>query len=183
LIIWVTLGLTLLAAGAVGGFHAELRPRGVRRRAAPVVATAVVALVPAGVVLAEGTGQAPNWPVAAAPVRLASLPAPLLLLPSDVISDYHMMLWGTEGWPVMANGSSGFQSTDQVALRREALGFPDAASVAALRRRGVSTVVVIRSRIRETPWSEAADRPVVGLPLQRTDLGDAVVFDLRSPDP
>jgi hypothetical protein len=195
LIIWVTLGLCLLAAGAVARFAQAFRPRArVRpstspRRGTPprrgpraVTASAVVlvfALLPTAAVLAEGAGQAPQWPVSRSPVRLAELPGPVLLLPSDEIADYHMMLWSTEGWPVIANGSSGFQPVEQVALRQEVGGFPDAASLAALRRRGILSVVVIRSRAFETPWSDAASKPVAGLPVRRTVLGDAVVFDLR----
>jgi hypothetical protein len=188
LIIWVTLGLCLLAAGAVARFAAVLRPR-VRARAwaSPrrglrlVVASAVVlalTLLPTAAVVAEGAGQSPNWAVPRSPVRLTALPGPVLLLPSDEVGDYHMMFWSTEGWPVIANGSSGFQPVEQVALRQEVLGFPDTASVAALHRRGILTVVVVRSRASGGPWDGAADRPVAGLPVRRTDLGDAVVFDL-----
>jgi hypothetical protein len=189
LIIWVTLGLSLLAAGAVGRFHAELHgpaarsarraPPGARGPLAAMTVAAVLALTPTVAVLAEGAGLTHHWRVSPPPVKPASLPAPILLLPSDEIGDYHMMLWSTEGWPVIANGSSGFQPTEQVAIRREALGFPDAASVAALRRRGILTVVVVRTRAFGTAWSRAAVQPVTGLGIRRTDLGDAVIFDLR----
>lgn len=187
LIIWVTLGLCLLAAGAVARFAAEIRPRAPRwRELRSVVAAAALvtlALVPTVAVLGEGAGRVRHWTVARAPVQLAELPGPVLLLPSDEVGDYHMMFWSTEGWPVIANGSSGFQPTAQVALRREALGFPDAASVAALRRRGILSVVVVRSRAFGTPWSRAAVQSVAGLGIRRTDLGDAVVFDLRPSSP
>jgi hypothetical protein len=66
----------------------------------------------------------------------------------------------------------------QVALREVAKTFPDAASVAAFRSRGIRTVMITRSRTIGTPWEGAADRPVAGLGISRRDLGDGVVYDL-----
>jgi hypothetical protein len=182
LMIWVTLGLCLLAAGAVMRFPAALGSsvllRSGRVSRAIAGSAAVLAVLPAAAVLVEGTGDSRHWTVAASPVKLVALRGPLLLLPSSEIGDYHMMLWSVEGWPVIANGSSGFQPREQVAIRREAASFPDAESAVALRRRGILTVVIVRSRAVRSPWDGAADRPVVGLPVRRTDFGDAVVFDL-----
>lgn len=199
LMIFVTLGLGLLAAGGVARFHRELRPgRGpfedVELRPAPLcravardpwwvvaaVTAVLLAALPAAVVVGEGLNTTRHWPVATSPVRLAALRQPVLLLPSDLVGDYHMMLWGTEGWPVLANGNSGFDPPAQAALRAQARTFPDARSVAALRARGILTVVVIRSRAWGGPWADAAERRVDGLGITRTDLGDAVVFSLGS---
>ena len=244
MMIWVTLGLCVLAAGAIARFHRELSPAGevdvdtdpdpdsevdpvpggrgpggfgpegerepssghepvpepvgsaadpatgraagrARERRGPwsvlaAVATAVVTLVPAAVVVAEGLNTTHHWTVATAPVTLRALPQPVLLLPSDTVGDYHMMLWGTEGWPVLANGSSGFDPADQQPLRDDAKTFPDAASVAALRGRGILTVVIVRSRIAAgSPWAGAVDKPVDALGITRSDLGDAMVYNLR----
>ena len=88
------------------------------------------------------------------------------------------MLWSTQGWPVIANGSSGFDPPYQAELREQVKGFPDAAAVAALRGRGVRRWSSCRSRAAGTPWEGAADRDVTGLGVTRRDLGDAVVFDL-----
>jgi hypothetical protein len=182
LMIWTTLGLCVLAAGAVARFQNALRApavvRGDRSTIVAALTAVVITAVPASAVLVEGSGRPRHWKVPVSPVALARLPGPVLLLPSDEIGDYHMMLWSTEGWPVIANGSSGFQPSEQLEIREEALTFPDAASVAALRRRGILTVVVVRSRAFGTPWSRAAARPVTGLPVRRTDLGDAVVYTL-----
>ncbi|HEY6793797.1 MAG TPA: hypothetical protein VI248_03830 [Kineosporiaceae bacterium] len=227
LMIWVTLGLCLLAAGAVARFSTELRParrpagtsadppptaagpppapdagpppaldagpppapdagppRDARRAwrearmTAAAFAAALLTVVPSAVVVGEGLGHTPHWPVARSPIRLTSLRQPILLLPTDLIGDYQMMLWQSEGWPVIANGNSGFDPTAQTALRSEAKTFPDAASVAALRARGIVTVVVVRPRAVDGPWADAAERPVTGLGISRTDLGDAVVFTL-----
>jgi hypothetical protein len=90
-----------------------------------------------------------------------------------------MMLWSTEGWPVLANGSSGFDPASQTRLRTAAATFPDAASVAALRASGVASVVLVRSRSTGSAWEGAADRAVAGLGIRRADLGDGVVYDLR----
>jgi hypothetical protein len=182
LMIWVTLGLCLLAAGAVARFCIELRPLRPTlrepRAAAATLAAVTLAVVPAGAVVGEGLNKVPHWPVATSPVTLRSLRQPILLLPSDVVGDYHLMLWQTEGWPVLANGSSGFDPPAQATLRAEAKTFPDAASVATLRSRGILTVVIVRARAAGGPWAGAAERPVTGLGIARTDLGDAVVYDL-----
>jgi hypothetical protein len=182
LMVWVTLGLCLLAAGAVarlyGALAGSLRRPGSRTAAVLTVGAAILATLPAVAVVYEGRNQVPHWPVAVSPVKLASLRAPILLLPSDSVGDYHMMLWSTEGWPVLANGSSGFDPPAQAALRAAAQTFPDAGSIAALRAKGVLTVVVVRSRAVGGPWAGAADAPTAGLPVRRTDYGDAVVFDL-----
>jgi hypothetical protein len=96
------------------------------------------------------------------------------------VADYHLMFWSTEGWPVIANGDSGFNAVGQVQLRTEATTFPDPTSVAALRRRGIATVVLVPSRIAEgSPWKGAPERDVSGLGITRSRSADAVVYDLR----
>ncbi len=189
LMIWVTLGLCLLAAGAVDRiWHSvveyqarHLRPgdsRVVRRRVAAALLT-----IPSLAIVVEGLNITPHWQVARAPIRLAALPQPLLILPSDLVVDYHLMLWSTEGWPVVANGDSGFNAAEQAELRNSVLGFPDRPSLQALRARGIATVVLVRSRIGGTPdakWFGADQKPVTGLDLTRTEQGDAVVFDVRA---
>jgi hypothetical protein len=183
LVIWVTFGLALLAAGFVARvvdalFERVRRPDadGVRRAAAGVGLAAM--LVPIGLVAADDWGGPRHWPVATAPVRLSSLPAPIMFLPTDQIGDYHLMLWTTDGFPTLANGNSGFNPPQQEQLRQATRTFPDAASVAALRATGIRTVVVVRSRAAGTPWANAADKPVAGLGIRREDLGDAVVYHL-----
>ena len=114
----------------------------------------------------------PNWFSCGSPLGS--------VLPTGQVADYHMMLWSTEGFPLLTNGDSGFNPAFQVAMRLEASTFPDAGSVAALRARGVSTVVIVRSRAAGTIWDGAADVPVDGLGITRQDLGDAVVYDLGS---
>jgi len=102
----------------------------------------------------------------------------VMFLPTDLVGDYHLMLWSTDGWPTLANGSSGFDPPWQAQLRKAVKTFPDAGSVAALRARGVRTVVLFRSRAAGSAWEGAADKPVTGLGIERLDLGDAVVYRL-----
>ena len=89
-----------------------------------------------------------------------------MFLPTDLVGDYHLMLWSTDGWPTLANGSSGFDPPWQAQLRKAVKTFPDAGSVAALRARGVRTVVLVRSRAAGSEWEGAADKPVTGLGIR-----------------
>jgi hypothetical protein len=215
LMIWVSMGLCLLAAGAISRICDELVADWDRReektwRGAPTttgsgttsVAVAVpgylagrawparlglaaLLIVPAALVHAEGRDVVPHWTVTRAPIDLTALEQPVLILPTGLVSDYHLMFWSTEGWPVITNGDSGFNSVEQSRMRREASTFPDADSVAALRERGVATVVVVRSRVAAgSRLAEAVEESVDGLGISRTARGDAVVYALKpSPDP
>lgn len=176
LIIWVTLGLCLLAAGLVTRVIELARDRLVG--GAALVVAVCAAILPVSLVLYEGRGEVPNWPVSTAPIVLADLPQPVLVLPTAQVADYHIMLWSTAGFPLLTNGDSGFNPDFQVAMRTEVLTFPDETSVALLRARGVRTVVLVRSRAQGTPWEGASERPTDGLGLTREDLGDAVVYRL-----
>jgi hypothetical protein len=185
LIVWVTFGLALLAAGFLARL-ADMVAARMRRPDAEAVgrvaaaAGAAALVVPIGLVAADDWGGPRHWPVATAPVRVSSLPAPIMFLPSDQIGDYHLMLWTTDGFPTLANGNSGFNPPQQQQLRTATKTFPDAASVAALRAKGIRTVVVVRSRAAGTVWAKAADKPVAGLGIGRLDLGDAVVYALNT---
>ncbi|MGZ4611963.1 MAG: hypothetical protein ACXV1K_02145 [Kineosporiaceae bacterium] len=193
LVIWLTLVLALLAGGyvdRVGQLLAAALARrarapspvpaasGVRARGARAVVPALVAVVPLGLIGYEGLGDVPHWPLPPPPVDIRGLPAPVMFLPTDPIGDYATMLWSTQGWPLIGNGNSGFDPPSQIALRNAVRDFPSAASLAALRARGVRTVVLVPSRAAGTPWAKAADASVAGLPLRRRVTGDAVVYDL-----
>lgn len=176
LILWVTLCLGLLAAGAVTRAAEGLRGRGAGAgRPASLVMGLVLAL-PAVAVTAEGMGRVAHPVVPRSPVALADLPQPLLVLPTSQNGDFLPMTWSTDGWPELVNGGSGFEPPTQAALRREAEGFPDSRSVTLLRRRGVQTVVVTLPRGART---DPASTPATGgqVPVRRS--GDALVYDLR----
>ena len=160
---FTTLALALLAAA------------GASRRLAPV---AVVAI------LVEGAGFGPGrWyphpPAPQPPAALASLPAPLLQLPAAADDNRRYLLWSTDGFPKMVNGRSSItpQRTDRILT--QANGFPDRASVGALRRLGLRTVVLHADRLAGTPWEDWRARPVAGLRITRTVRGRLVVYDLR----
>jgi hypothetical protein len=192
LILWVTLCLALLAAGAVTraaeswsgsrGDGAAWRPAPASRRAMRrpgAWALTLVLAVPGALVIAEGVARMPQPQVPRIPVSLGSLPSPQLVLPASQQRDFLVMTWSTDGWPRLVNGGSGFESPAQSRLRREVAGFPDAASVEELRRRGVRTVVVVRSLAAGTTWAGAADRSTADLPLTRREQGDVVIFELE----
>jgi hypothetical protein len=174
-----SLGIALLAAlGAdrVQAAVAAWRPGRFAERSA-----AAVAVVLAAVVAFEGSARMPlpAVPLPAAALRDAA-PGPRLHLPSDGFNDSTYMLWSTEGFPRIANGSASYTPPFLLRLRQDAATFPDPASVQALRAAGLRSVVVHRDRIAGTPWESAADRPVEGLGIGRRDYGDVVVFDLDS---
>jgi len=186
LIIWVTLALCLLAAGFVDAVVRAARARiriGPERRdlnVGPALLVGVCAVLLPVLIVLEGRGNVPYWQVAEQPIALARLRQPVLVLPTDQIADYHIMVWSTQGWPRLVNGGTGFEPNFQAAMRKEAQAFPSLDAADALRRRGVATVVVVPSRARGTPW-EQATQAATPAGVKRTDYPDAVVYDLRSP--
>jgi hypothetical protein len=175
LVLWVTLCLGLLAAGAVtrlaedvarrragrvagsaGGSAGDGAParRWPRRLAVPAASLGL--LLPAVAVTLDGASHMPYPRVPAAPADLAALPQPLMVLPTSQAGDFLVMTWSTDGWPRLANGGSGFEPPTQARLRREVHGFPDERSVEVLRARGVRTVVLVTSRPAGTSWADAA---------------------------
>jgi hypothetical protein len=176
LIVWTTLVLALLAGGAIPALVARLTSRS-------AWAGQAVGVLAAALVLAEGLSALPQAAVPPSPAALTSahadaVAAPLLVLPSDETLDPLVMLWSTDGFPAMVNGLSGFTPSDQEQIRNGTHAFPDAASVALLRSYGVRSVVVLRDRIAGTPWARAADASITGLGIERSTIGDAVVYRL-----
>ena len=169
----VTLGMVLLAALGV---------ERIARNAALVSrrASAYVCLGLACVVLLEGWGKTEYPEVPKPPPGLAALTAPQLHLPTDYFADEKHMYWSTDGFPAIVNGQSGFTPKMLERTREAVKTFPDATSVAYLRTLGVRTVVVHRAMAAGGDWADAADKPVDGLPLRRTDRGDVVVFEIAS---
>ena len=175
--VFTSLALALLAAAGAARLLAALRQRdGVLASAAGVVLVALI--------LAEGAGMTPGrWyphPAAPpAPAGLAGLPAPLLQLPAGPQDNRRYLLWSADGLPKMVNGRSSLTPKATGAILRAATGFPDAASVARLRRLGVRTVVLHRTVTDGTLWEDWRERPVVGLGITRVVDGPLVVYELR----
>jgi hypothetical protein len=188
LILWCTLALALLAAGAVtkaADARAARRPTlGWTAR----LGTGAL-LLPALLVLAEGIGQVAQPEVPRPPVALHTLPAPVLVLPTSQQGDYLVMTWSTDGWPKLVNGGSGFEPPDQSQLRRMAEHFPEPRAVVRLRADGVRTVVLVDSMTNGTVWHSLATQPPAQIAAEAVAAGirvrrsnDALIYDL-SPTP
>ncbi|MFC4150502.1 hypothetical protein ACFO0M_29975 [Micromonospora mangrovi] len=174
LVLWTTLLLGLLAAGALTVRRSELPPgvAGWRRWAQWVL------VLPVLLVLLEGVNTTPHVPVPTEPAALRGLVGPALVLPSGGTREFHVMLWSTDGFPRVVNGLASFTPAGQEQIRTASLTFPDAGSVAYLRGVGVRTVVLLPAYAVGTPWRDAADRPVDGLGIRREQVGDGWVYHL-----
>ena len=179
LVLWTTLLLGLLAAGAVSAFVDRARELTVDRvPPRPGVLLRLATLVPLVLVLVEGVNRTPHPDVPTAPVALKSYAGPILVLPTDQPIDQNVMLWSTNGFPKIVNGSSGFIPEGMRRTRETTATFPDEASIAYLRELGVKTVILVKSRVGGTPWADAATVPVDGLDVTREEQGNVVVFHL-----
>jgi len=118
--------------------------------------------------------------VPAIPPSTASVPAPQLHLPAERAADNRRyILWSTDGFPALVNGRSSLNPAFTQHLIERMEPFPDRRTVALLSRLGVRSVVLHTNRVHGTPWRGAARRPIVGLPLARTRLGNLVVYELH----
>ena len=97
LVVWTTLLLAVLAAGAAAAIGRGDR-RGLRR---------LVLLLPL-LFVAEGVNTTPHPVVPPQPRVLAAAPAPWFVLPTGAATDSLTMLWGTDRFPAMVNGSAAF---------------------------------------------------------------------------
>jgi hypothetical protein len=177
--IWATLLLGLLAAGAVCAMVGLARTYAHRGPDRQLSLWARVALaLPVLLVFGEGLGRTPHVPVPPAPPTLSTVAAPYLVLPTHPVTDMHPMLWSTDRFADMVNGGSGLVPAELERTRRAVQTFPDVSSIAYLRGLGVRTVVVVRARASGTPWQDAESLPIDGLGINREVRPDAVVFNL-----
>lgn len=188
LVVWTSLLLALLAAGAITAFGERLSDLQLptrttpdtRRRRWPRFVVAL-ALIPAVLVGAEGFNTTPHPTVPAEPQSFKSITGPALVLPSDA-RDQWVMLWSTDGFPKIVNGGSGFTPRSQETIRTAAAAFPSDQSISYLRELGIKQVLVLRGGEDSavgTSYEDALTADVDGLPVLRTDLGDGVLFELR----
>jgi hypothetical protein len=174
LILWPTLLLGVLA----GGMVTELARR-VRRAARPEHAgrLALVITVPLLVaVLAEGLPRLNHPDVPAAPELMSVAPDPLIVLPTDDITDLHVQLWSTDRFPMMVNGASSINPAEHQAVRDLMRTFPSSASIDRLRDLGIRSVVVVRDRVTGTPFEGALSASTDGLGITRQDVGPDVLY-------
>ena len=174
-----SLCLALLAAGGAQALATSVRARWGARAAAGVVALACLAI------LAEGWGFAEHPTVPLAPAGHSAAPPPALHLPAtDAADNRRYVLWSTDGFPPILNGRGSYvprRFERTLALTRS---FPDARSVAYLRRLGVRSVTVALARTAPgSPLRAAATRSLRGLRLRRTRRGSVVRFVLSPAAP
>ncbi len=179
MMLWTTLLLGLLAAGAVSAFARRVREISADRvPARPSPWLRAVTLLPLLLVLVEGLNNTPHPVVPEQPVAMRTVDGPLLVLPSGQNQDQPVMLWSTTRFQQVVNGGSGFTPKQLDDVRRVSAAFPDQTSVDYLRTLGVRNVVVLRDQIVGTPWEVTVDAPVEQLGITRQQVGNAVVFRL-----
>jgi hypothetical protein len=181
LMLWVTLLLALLAAGAVAEFVRRAEHMSAQRIPPwPGPWLRLATLVPLVLVLVEGINATPHPVVPAQPPALRTITAPMVVLPTTTVLDETAMLWSTSRFQPLANGAGGFAAARQAELRRTLESFPDQPSIQYLRSIGVTTVVLLRAEAQGTPWERAGDVPVDALGIRREDLDEnTVVFRLN----
>ncbi|MER5700471.1 hypothetical protein ABT023_00705 [Micromonospora sp. NPDC002296] len=179
MMLWTTLLLGLLAAGAVSAFAVRVREWAAERVPPwPGPWLRLATVLPLLLVVAEGLNSTPHPVVPAQPAAMRSVDGPMLVLPSSQNLDQPVMLWSTSRFQDMVNGGSGFTPVRQAEIRQVAESFPDQASVTYLRDLGVRNVVVLRDRIVGTPWETTIDVPVDALGITREEIEGAVVYRL-----
>jgi hypothetical protein len=129
-------------------------------------------------VLAEGLPKMDHVGVPPAPAAMAEAPAPLIVLPPDDSSDLNVMLWSTDGFPVMTNGSSSVITPARQELRDLMRGFPNAPSVTRLRQLGIRSVVVVRDRVAGGPYEAALHASIDELGITRRTVGADLLYSI-----
>ncbi|MER7459078.1 hypothetical protein [Micromonospora sp. NPDC126480] len=179
LMLWATLLLGLLAAGAVSAFSARVREISAERIPSwPSPWLRIATLLPLLLVTVEGLNRTPHPVVPVQPAAMRTVDGPLLVLPSGQNHDQPVMLWSTTHFQDIVNGGSGFTPTLLDDVRRVTIAFPDRTSVEYLRTLGVRNVLIVRDQVAGTPWEISVDAPVDGLGIAREEIGDVVVFRL-----
>jgi hypothetical protein len=173
---FTSLALALLAAAG-----AQVAVMAAQRRGA--WAGAATGLLLAAVVALEGLGPPPILRMPDPPAGLSSAPEPLLDLPLAAAGDFtdfstfFYMLWSTDGFPRIVNGTSGFTPTFTSELPRRVAGFPDRDSIAYLRGIGVRGVVVHPRGVAGTSWAARRARAErLGVRVRRA--GAVVIYRL-----
>ncbi|WTF86302.1 hypothetical protein OH732_01405 [Micromonospora globbae] len=179
LMLWVTLLLCLLAAGAVTALTDRVHDLAAQRIPSwPGPWLRLASVLPLLLVTAEGLNTTPHPVAPAQPEAMRVVDGPMLVLPSNQGLDQHVMLWSTTHFQDVVNGGSGFTPRQLDDVRRVTQTFPDQVSVDYLRTLGVRNVVLLRDQIAGTPWEMSVDTPVDSLGITREEIGSAVVYRL-----
>ncbi|WP_434744067.1 hypothetical protein [Micromonospora sp. SH-82] len=174
LVLWTTLLLGVLAAGALTVRETDPSPVPWWRRPARLVL-----VVPLLLVLLEGVNRTPHAEVPPQPQALRGVTGPVLVLPSEGTREYHVMLWSTDGFPRMVNGGASFVPPGQDRIRAVSTAFPYPDAVAELRAAGIRTVVVLTDYVPGTPWQEVPGRQVAGPGVRVENRPDGIVYHLE----
>lgn len=169
-----SLALALLAAGGamfVASTIARLTSR---------VPLAVIGCLLSAVVLVEGSGFVyPHPKVPRAPDALAQVRGPMLELPFNPAANRRYLLWSTDGFPKIVNGRTSFEPTLAGNVAREAMNFPDGASVRMLRRLGVRSLVLHLDLPPRSQTERIARRAIPpGSGVSRERRGNIVIFTI-----
>jgi len=174
LITFTTLALAILAAiGAQRILNAVQRRDGTRR---PLVLTAVM-LVAA--IVTEGSGSLPAADVLAPPARMASLPGPVLVLPSNDYVDPEYMPWTATSFQPIVNGTASFIPNEQTRFRTAASTFPAPSSINWLEQHGIRTVILDRYY----PPGDPSSLAVGYYPNDPVPNAQAIIASRRAPPP
>nr|WP_239102925.1 hypothetical protein [Actinoplanes siamensis] len=180
LMLWTTLLLAILAAGAVDEFVRRAEQFAAQRTPPwPGPWLRLATLLPLLLVLLEGWNATAHPVTPIQPAALRTVGGPMLVLPTDPLSDQTVQLWTTSRYQQVTNGGGNVAVARQAEMRQKVTSFPDVTSIEYLRSLGVNTVLLIRSGVANTPWEQAGDMPVDTLGITREDLTDAVVFHLN----
>jgi hypothetical protein len=187
LIIWVLLGLGLLAAGAVTRLVELWAAR--RRSAKPSrLRTRLVALalvLPGLAVVVEGLPVQLSVTPKGIPPTLRQLfetnDEPMLVLPISNNNNVEYLLWSTYGFPQLANGYASNATPAYLDIADSAKTFPDAHSVNMLLHYGVHQVVVLRVAATGTEYGRALTEPLTDLPVTKVVTDDYVLFTVHPP--
>jgi hypothetical protein len=182
-----TLFYALLAgAGAhllirrIGGWGSRHSLRGLPALLGVVLALAIVA---------EGAGHL-GHPVVPQPARAeVGLRGPLLDLPTDGAADRLWQYFSTNGFYEVPIGNSTFNFPAVNDLRGGMNGFPDRSSIEKLRYYGIRTVVlhlrmprlpgIVGYAVAEPPnTTAAAAKPIAGLGVTRRRVGTLVIYEI-----
>jgi hypothetical protein len=181
LIVWTTLLLAVLAAGAVDSLVTRSYELAAERPPyRPSLLVRLGTLLPLVLVLVEGANKVDHPVVPPQPVAVRDAVGPMVVLPTDQLTDENIMLWSTTRFQPMVNGGSGFYPSDQAGVRDALKTFPDASSVELLHQLGIKTVVVLKDRVAGTDYAGAAtpDPTARSLGLDWRDDGPAIIFTL-----
>jgi hypothetical protein len=98
----------------------------------------------------------------------------------DLNYDSVYMYWSIDGYPNLVKGSLSFIPNAVNELKAQVESFPDSSTVATLQSIGVRTVVLHLDRIAGTPWQDAPDRTITGLPVTERRSGSVIIYTIAA---